>query len=261
MPNKPFRLAAFLNAIQSAVGRRLKSRQPSAPQEERLSIVAAASRGDLPEIERLLRKANGRPSAKEIQRALYFATECGNLDCVKVLMVAADPKDGESYALSLAARNGRPDCVEALIPVSNPKSGNSRAIEFAATRGCAQSIRLLIPVSLVTGRRSGALRSAAERGHVECVKLLAPLSDHLSTALRLSASKGHSECAKILLGALSRSSAILHGEAAASQARLAGFDSTGAMIEEWVLAQRESMLLAKTAMDPRPGAQPTRMRI
>lgn len=261
MPNKPFRLAAFFNAIVSAIPRRSKSREPSEPQEERLSIVTAASRGSLPEVERLLRKDDGRPSAKEIQQALYFATECGNIECVKVLMVAASPKDGESYALSLAARNGRPECVEALIPLSEPRNGKSRAIELAATRGCVESIRLLIPASRVTDRRSGALRSAAERGHVECVKLLAPLSDHRSTALRLSASKGHSECALILLGTLSRSSAILHGDEAASQARLAGFESTAAMIEEWILAQSESLIIAAATVALAPRKTSARMRI
>lgn len=56
----------------------------------------------------------------EANTALQLAANSGHVECVRLLIPVADPKDRNSKALADAVLNGHNECVDVLFDVSDP---------------------------------------------------------------------------------------------------------------------------------------------
>lgn len=163
-------------------------------------LVESAEKGNASNV--LLFLERGANPIANNSLPLYWASENGHAECVRLLAPLSDPQARNSRSLARAAYNGHVECVRILIPFSDPQADNSGALGNAALNGHIECVKLLAPVSDPEAAESSALCQASANGHVECVKLLLSASNpcvDTSRALSWASLHGHVECVKALL--------------------------------------------------------------
>ena len=145
-------------------------------------LLTAAKDGDADGVAAALREgANPLVRNSKGMTALMAAAECGDMDCVGVLLGVSDTKGKDNdgmTALMYAARKGAWDCVGVLLPLSDAKEGNGdgwTALMLAASHGHLECMEALLPgsdVFAVTVHGITARGLARVNGQVSCESLL-----------------------------------------------------------------------------------------
>lgn len=105
--------------------------------EHRSPITIAAEQGHTECVQLLI------PTSEESWRhhALCMAVAWGQVDCVKLLIGACNPKEGKSLPLQLAVEYNKHECLELLYDVSDPLQARE-ALQFRC-RGQTEKWRAL----------------------------------------------------------------------------------------------------------------------
>lgn len=161
------------------------------------ALIAAATQGDVDEVERLIPLSNCRFNGS---LALREASKHNHTAIVKLLAPHSDTYSKDSIALRRAAEHGNVDLVTFLLPMSDPKAHNSRALKEAIHGNHKQVFDLLLPLSDITVDPDHFLSQAAGMGRTDFLRiLLEQVRPQKSVLLKFPALNGYADCLEMLL--------------------------------------------------------------
>lgn len=161
------------------------------------ALIAAATRGDLAEVERLIPISN---CTFQGSLAIRMASKHQHNDIVKLLTPLSDTRKYDSLVFRRAAAQGNVEMLRFLLPHSDPQARNSEALVLAIQGNHKDAFDFLLPLSDITQNPDDFIGTAANHGNVTILKtLLEYVRPHSSKVLELPAMNGHTECVEMLL--------------------------------------------------------------
>lgn len=161
------------------------------------ALIAAATRGDVAEVERLIPISNCKFKGS---LAIRLASKKQHYEIVKLLAAHSDTYRHDSLVFRNAARDGNVEMLQFLLPFSDPKANNSEALAFAIMGGHQKAFEFLLPLSDITQRPDDFITPAASHGNVTILNtLLEYVRPHSSKVLEIPALNGHAQCVEMLL--------------------------------------------------------------
>lgn len=165
--------------------------------ENSRALIAAATRGDTAEVERLIPISNCKFKGS---LAIRLASKKQHYEIVKLLAAHSDTYRHDSLVFRNAARDGSVEMLQFLLPFSDPKANNSEALAFAIMGGHQKAFEFLLPLSDITQCPDNFIGPAASHGNVTILKtLLEYVRPHSSKVLEIPALNGHAQCVEMLL--------------------------------------------------------------
>ncbi|MEP6782283.1 MAG: M56 family metallopeptidase [Acidobacteriota bacterium] len=198
--------AAAIVVVTVAPVRAIARIEPSPSEAASDPSPSAATAGQEPrQPQQMKRPAPGMRKSRAIDRALYEASNDGDMDQVKELIAAgANPGatiDGDGNALIGAARSGRADIARLLLDQgADPNGtvgGDGSPLISACQNGRLDQVQLLIDrgadVNLAVEGDENPLMNAAEGGHLAIVQLLVAKGADIHTRIRTERYDGDAE--------------------------------------------------------------------
>lgn len=161
------------------------------------ALIAAATRGDIVEVERLIPISNCKFKGS---LAVRLASKKQYYDIVKLLAPHSDTYRHDSLVFRNAARDGSVEMLQYLLPMSDPKANNSEALAFAIMGGHTDAFDFLLPLSDITQRPDDFISPAASHGRADLLEiLLQQIKPQSSKMLMMPSLNGHTQCVELLL--------------------------------------------------------------
>lgn len=161
------------------------------------ALIAAATRGDTAEVQRLIPISNCKFKGSS---AIRLASKNEHNEIVKLLAPHADTRSHNSLIFRNAARLGNMEMLRFLLPQCDPQARNSEALVFAIAGNHKEVFDFLLPLSDITQQPDNFITPAASHGRTDMLEiLLQQIKPHCSIVLAMPALNGYSECVKMLL--------------------------------------------------------------
>ena len=165
--------------------------------EHSRALIAAATRGDLAEVQRLIPISNCTFKGSS---AIRLASKNEHNEIVQLLAPHADTRSHNSLIFRNAARQGNMEMLTFLLPLCDPQARNSEALVFAIDGNHKQVFDFLLPLSNITERPDDFITPAASHGRTDMLEiLLQQIKPHSSKVLVMPALNGHAQCVEMLL--------------------------------------------------------------
>lgn len=170
---------------------------PSSVSLNSRALIAAATRGDEAEVQRLIPISNCTFKGSS---AIRLASKNEHNTIVKLLAPHADTRSHESMVFRRAAQQGNVEMLQFLLPLCDPQARNSEALVFAIERNHVEAFDFLLPLSDITQRPDDFIGPAASHGRTEFLTtLLQQIKPQSSDVLKMPALNGHTQCIEMLL--------------------------------------------------------------
>lgn len=165
--------------------------------ENSRALIAAATRGDLAEVQRLIPISNCTFKGSS---AILLASKNHHNDIVKLLTPHSDTRRHDSLMFRRAAQQGNVDMLTFLLPHSDPQARNSEALVFAIQGNHKDAFDFLLPLSDLTQCPNDFITSAANHKHTDFLKIvLQYVQPTSSDVLKIPALYGYDQAIKLLL--------------------------------------------------------------
>lgn len=200
---------------------------------------------------------------RELDEQLVESAEKGNASNVLLFLErGANPIANNSLPLYWASENGHAECVKLLLSASNPSVDTSRALSWASLHGHVECVKALLPTSQPTSRGwATALSNVVKGGHAECFRLLLSASGTLADPKNIFAQalcSGHAEIMAILLEHEPRLPGDIDLDLSRQQAQRQGFHEIATLCLALMDRCEISVSTSLPAASPMPDTTPTR---
>lgn len=122
---------------------------------------------------------NSKPkTAKQNAQSLIQAAKKGNLAEVQRLIPICEPSKKAALALSASVYYSHIECAKLLFEfLKHDQAIVNKTLEYAALGGSRELLEIFLPYADPKYNESAALWCAVQSEHIDCIRILIPISD------------------------------------------------------------------------------------